>query len=369
MTNPYDSAAASSNEQSNMNILVPPVRMPASDQHCIALVGCGAIGRIQLYSYRQAGWNVALICDKDEAAACNARDEHFPNADITTDFQEVLKRDDITVVDLALHLDIRPEFVRQALLAGKHVLSQKPFVEKLSEGVELAQVAESQGVTLAVNQNGRWAPHFRALRTVIEGGHIGEVASADFSAYWAHDELVANHVLGKDPNLVLYDFAIHWFDLIAGLFPEHDAKSVYAITGKREGQLVEVPTMASVIIDYGSLQVTVNMRASARQEDSGYFHVNGSRGKVEIAGHSLGGDSLQVVTESGSTVIEVERDWFPHALIGSMADFLCAIENGEQPTAHPRSSLAGLSLCFAAMESAATGKPVDPAGVSTRYGL
>jgi len=370
MTNPYASDTSGSSATDNQfDIAIAPVPMPQSSEHRIALVGCGAIGKIQVYSYKQAGWNVVALCDHKEQAAIELRDEFFPDADVTTNYRDLLQRDDITLIDLALHLDIRPAIVREAILAGKHVMSQKPYVEKLAKGLELAELAETQGVTLAVNQNGRWAPHFRALRQVIEGGHIGELANLDFCAYWGHDLLLEDHVLGRDPDLVLYDFTIHWFDLIAGLLPNHTAKSVYAITGKRNGQVIPVPTLASIIIDFETVQVSINMRASARHENSGCFHVTGSRGMVSLDGASLGGRELKVVNDKGSATIAVEPDWFPHALIGSMADLLCAIENNESPNAHPRSSLTGLSLCFAAMQSAVTGLPVDPATVSARPGI
>ena len=49
--------------------------------------------------------------------------------------------------------------IETALAAGKHVLSQKPFVLDLDDGTRLADLADESGVVLAVNQNGRWAPH------------------------------------------------------------------------------------------------------------------------------------------------------------------------------------------------------------------
>ena len=369
MSNPYttpESGKAAAKRQ--LKLTVPPVPMPRSKAHRIALVGCGAIGKVQLGAYSDAGWNVVLLCDRNPPVVEAARAAYFPNADVVTDFKEVLARDDVTVVDLALHLDVRPRYVKEALLAGKHVMSQKPFVERISDGMALAQLAEDQGLLLAVNQNGRWAPHFRALREVVHGGHLGQVYAADFSTYWGHDQILESHVLGKDPNLLLYDFAIHWFDLIADLLPEAKAKSVYAVTGHREGQLIPVPTLASVIIGFDSAQVSISMRASARGEDSGYFHVAGPRGLAKYAGHSLGGEAIEVVNDAGQARVATSANWFPDALTGSMANLLCAIEAQEVPSAHPRSSLPGLQLCFAAMESAARGAPVDPASVEALPG-
>lgn len=344
------------------SLLAPRAELPTSDEHRIALVGCGGIGRLQLDAYRTAGWNVVMLCDANLGAAEAARDEFYPAAQVTDDFEAVLRDDGVTVVDLAVHTDIRPAMVRRALLVGKHVLSQKPYVESLEEGRELAELARRQGVVLAVNQNGRWAPHFAALRAVVDSGRLGDVVAADFAAYWPHDVHTEHHRLGQDPDLVLYDFAIHWFDLVGCLLPGRTARSVFASTASREGQLVPVPTIASVLIDYGDAHVTISMRASARHEDSGTAHVVGTLGSAVLSGTALGAPRVDIRAEQPEQV-EVSGSWFPDALIGSMSELLRAVESGGTPSTEPGSSLRGLELCFAAIHSARLGAPVDPVSV------
>lgn len=346
---------------------MPSHRMPTGD-HAIALVGCGGIGRLQLEAYRAAGWRVVVLCDSRPSAARALRDELYPEADVTSDYDAVLTRPDVEVVDLAVHTDIRPAMVRRAVEAGKHVMSQKPYVEDLAEGRELAELAVARGVRLAVNQNGRWAPHFHLLRSLVQGGALGTLVAADFAAYWPHDVHTEHHVLGQQRHLVLYDFAIHWFDLVATLFEGRTPLSVYSTVATRDGQLVPVPTLTQTVIDYGTAQVSVLMRASARGEDTGSYHVLGSGATAVLHGSALGGARATVISDRGTEAVEVEGSWFPDALIGSMADLLCAIEDGTAPSANAWSSLDGLALCFAAIESAETGRPVDPAHVRTLFG-
>ena len=71
----------------------------------------------------------------------------------------------------------RVGLIEAALRAGKHVLSQKPFVLDLEVGKRLAALAAERGLHLAVNQNGRWAPHFRYALQAVRAGLIGPVAS------------------------------------------------------------------------------------------------------------------------------------------------------------------------------------------------
>jgi predicted dehydrogenase len=100
----------------------------------MALVGCGGITKWHLTAYRSAGYNVVAFCDVDRARARLRRDEFYPEALATDDLQQVLSRDDIEVVDIATHPPERPALVEAALRAGKHVLSQKPFVIDLDVG-------------------------------------------------------------------------------------------------------------------------------------------------------------------------------------------------------------------------------------------
>ena len=73
----------------------------------------------------------------------------------------MLTRDDIEVVDIATHPHERVAHSSKAAIAAeKHVLSQKPFVIDLDDGEKLVDLADKNNVKLAVNQNGRWAPHF-----------------------------------------------------------------------------------------------------------------------------------------------------------------------------------------------------------------
>lgn len=351
------------NARESVDVTLPAVTMPDPARHGIGLVGCGAIAQLQLEAYRKAGWTVVALCDVRLDAAQRARDEYYPDAVVTSGYAELLAMPEVTVVDLAVHTDIRPGLVRAAIAAGKHVLSQKPFVEDLDEGAELARLAADAGVKLAVNQNGRWAPHFAVLRAAVDSGAIGDIVSADFAAYWPHDEHTQHHPLGRTRHLVLYDFAIHWFDLVNCVFAGRPAASVYTVMATRPGQLVAVPTLTTTVIDYGDAQVSIAMRASSRHEDLGGYHVQGTRGVLRHRGGALGGNTVQLIDASGERTIAAPGSWFPDGLIGSMADLLVSIEQGREPAARPESALGGLALCFAAIESAETGRPVDPAGV------
>src|SRR5690606_26326151 len=136
--------------------------------------------------------------------------------------------------------------IEAALQAGKHVLSQKPFVLDLDVGEHLADLADAHGLKLAVNQNGRWAPHFSYMRHAIDADIIGEIATVDFSLHWDHN-WVKDTVFNTIHHLVLYDFAIHWFDMACVFFGGREATRVSAAVQESPSQQASPPLLAHAI--------------------------------------------------------------------------------------------------------------------------
>ena len=129
----YALKAAAAAEVAAPELAYRPPR-PRAWRPRIALVGAGGIAAAHLAAYRAAGFEVAVICNRTLARAVARRDEFFPEAEATDDIARTLARDDIEVVDLTPHPAERLALIEAALAAGKHVLSQKPFVLDLDDG-------------------------------------------------------------------------------------------------------------------------------------------------------------------------------------------------------------------------------------------
>src|SRR5205823_14928752 len=127
---------------------------------------------------------VVALCDCVQERAQTRKKEFFPRAEVYEDYRELLKRDDIEVVDIATHPAQRAKLIPAALEARKHVLSQKPFVLDLDLGEKLCDFADKRGVKLAVNQNGRWSPQVAWTRLAIDAGLVGDVMAAHLSCHW-----------------------------------------------------------------------------------------------------------------------------------------------------------------------------------------
>ena len=327
----------------------------------IGIIGCGGISGMHLAAYRRAGYLVVALCDIDLARAEARRDEFFPSADVYDSPESLLSRDDIEIVDIATHVDVRPALVASALTHGRHVLSQKPFVRALADGDSLIALASEKNLQLSVNQNGRWAPHFAYLLSAVRVGLIGTVTSADFAAYWAHDVEFQHHpVFAQMHDLVLYDFGIHWFDVIARLFAGRAATRVTSTVRMTEGQLIPAPTSATALIDYEGAQVSVIFRAASHFDDFGSYRVEGTHGVISHEGAALGGPTVTVCTADGARAVDLEGDWWQNGMHGTMSELIGAVHSGVPADNTAANSLDGLRLCFAAIHSSRSDSPIDP---------
>ena len=346
---------------------VPDYLPPAVDaaRHPIALVGCGGISGLHLSAYRAAGFTVTALCDRTPEKARARRDEFFPGALATDSLDRLLADPNIDIIDVATHVNGRAEIISRALRAGKNVLSQKPFVRDLDEGAALVRLSAETGRLLAVNHNGRWAPHFAVALAAVARGDIGEVTSADFDVYWPHDRVVESEpAFATMFDLLVYDFGIHWFDVVAQLTTlSGDPASVFANAAIRRGQRIAAPTDLDVLMVYPTARAGIRFRGSAPRAESGSYRIEGTHGVIRHSGTSLGGESVLIDGAAGSVAVNLAGDWWSNGMTGTMAELMTAIDEQRQPRNSAQSSLPGLALCFAAMQSIRTQQPVDAGAV------
>jgi predicted dehydrogenase len=129
----------------------------------------------------------------------------FPTLDEA--LREVAADAALVVVPVAAHAAVS----EQALVAGLHVLVEKPFTETLAEARALEELARARGRVLMVNQNYRWFPAPRLARELLQEGAIGQLIACylDFHFYYGQGY---RYFFLEHP--LLCDMAIHHFDAL-----------------------------------------------------------------------------------------------------------------------------------------------------------
>ncbi len=328
----------------------------------IGLIGCGGISHHHLKAYVKAGFKVTALADLDKSRAIARRDDFYPEALATDDYRQILIDDSIEVVDITTHPLERAAIIAEALQAGKHVLSQKPFVLDLDVGKQLVELAAKHNRYLAVNQNGRWAPHFSYARLVANQGLIGSVFGAHLSCHWDH-RWVRGTPFEQVRHLVLYDYAIHWFDMLRCLLPGNTAQRVFASTARAPGQDLKPNLLAQAVIEFDSAQATLAFDACVPAGPQERTYLSGTEGSLYSVGSGNQEQTLTVRVPEGSWTPNLEGQWFPDGFHGTMGELLCAIEEKRPSVIDASDNLDSLALCFAAVASADSGLPIRPGQV------
>ena len=332
----------------------------------IGVIGAGGIVSAHLDAYRAANWTVAAICNRTRAKAAAKAQDYAPTARVTDRFEDILADPSIDVVDITPHPVDRLPIIEAALRAGKHVLSQKPFVLDLAEGQRLIDIARDCGVKLAINQNGRWAPHLSWMREAVRCGLIGDVVSVHCAVHWNHG-WIAGTPFEKIEDLILYDFGIHWFDFVRSVTGSR-AQSVVAMAGHALGQTAAAPLMAQVLIRLESGQASLVFDGAIPHGPRDTTYIAGTTGSLHSDGPDLGNQRVTLTTAEGRATPKLEGNWFNDGFRGAMGALLVAIEDDAEPANGAAENLHSLALAFAAIQSRRTGREVA-VGEATRLDL
>ena len=140
--------------------------------------------RVGLIGYGYAGktFHAPLIAavpalELAAVASSDAAKVHadWPGVAVHATPAELVARDDIDLVVIATPNDTHHPLARDALLAGRHVVVDKPFTVKLDDARELVTLARQRGRLLSVFHNRRWDGDFLTLRRLVADGALGRV--------------------------------------------------------------------------------------------------------------------------------------------------------------------------------------------------
>ncbi|MDE3124234.1 MAG: Gfo/Idh/MocA family oxidoreductase [Bacteroidota bacterium] len=116
-------------------------------------------------------------------------------------------------------------YAREALLAGKHVVLEKPITVTTAEALALKDLALQQQKIVCPYQNRRYNSDYLTTKRVIESGVLGQIVEMElrFDRYAPHLSSKAHKETGKPGTGVLYDLGSHLIDQALQLFGQPEA--------------------------------------------------------------------------------------------------------------------------------------------------
>jgi scyllo-inositol 2-dehydrogenase (NADP+) len=150
----------------------------------------------------------------------NLAQEIYPQVKTYRTLDEVLNDEAVELVIVNTPNATHYDYTKKALEAGKHVIVEKPFVVKASEGEELAALAKEKGLVLSPFQNRRWDSDFKTVKKVVDEEWLGRIVEAEFHFDRYKEELSPKqHKEIPGPGTgALYDLGAHILDQALSLF-------------------------------------------------------------------------------------------------------------------------------------------------------
>jgi predicted dehydrogenase len=355
-------------------------RLPRRKDWRIGCIGAGFIMRdCHLVAYRQAGFTPVAITSRHVENAQAVAAQH-QIARVHRNIDELLADPSIEILDVAVPPDMQADVIRQAAEHGDHlrgILAQKPLAMSVSDAKDVVERCRQAGITLAVNQNMRYDQSIRAMKDILNRGYLGEpvlgtiemraiphwmpwseklhslstfvmsIHHLDTFRYWfgTPDRVLAStrpdprtkftHTDGINLYILEYDNgcrATSWDDVWTGPAREGAQSDIYirwrieGTDGLARGTIgwPSYPARTPSTLDFTSLRLpSPSGRVAGVRAEPGYW--------------------LQP---------RWPEVWFPDAFVGTMAQLLCAVEDGTEPEIGGRDNIETIALCEAVYAAA-----------------
>lgn len=277
----------------------------------VGIVGTGFIGPAHLEGLRRNNIKVGGLAEATpELAQKKASELGIEKA--YPSMEAMLADPEINAVHLATPNHLHYPHAKAALLAGKHVICEKPLAMNTSESAELVRLAAEMHLVNAINFNLRFYPISQHARSLVQSGELGEIfiLQGSYLQDWLYLPTDWNWRL--EPGLggtlrAVADIGSHWLDLttfITGLRVESvmadfktfhpirkkPAKPVETFTGKLLtpadyiDQPIKTEDYASILLRYasGAHGVLTVSQVSAGRKNRLYYEIDGSKSAISF---------------------------------------------------------------------------------------
>ena len=333
----------------------------------VGIIGAGRIGRVHSESITKyvKGAEIKAISDvrvTDELKQW-AKDMGIPH--VYEDYKQILQDPEIAAVLVCSSTNTHAPISIEAARAGKHIFCEKPVDADVNRIKEVLAEVEKAGVKFQVGFNRRFDHNFKAIKTRVENGDIGEphlirVTSRD------PDAPPIEYV--KVSGGIFFDMTIHDFDMIRYLSGS-EVVEVYAagvvLVNPEIGKAGDIDTAVITLkLANGAIGVIDNSRKAVYGYDQ-RAEVFGSKGAVQTRNDT---DSTAVYSYEAGVIAEKPKYFFLERYMQSFADemacFVDSVVNDKPTLVNGNDGLQPVIIALAAKRSLDEGRPVKLAEIA-----
>ncbi len=272
------------------------------------VLGTGFIGPAHVEALRRIAGVEVVAIGSNEPERAEAIAQNFGIPKVYRGWEELIRDPGIDVVHNCTPNNLHFEINRAAILAGKHIVSEKPLTVTSKESAELLRLVNRHGTVNAVNFNYRFYPLVQHARALVQRGELGDVymVHGHYLQDWLFHDTDYNWRLEpmiSGASRAVADIGSHWCDLVqfatgqritkvfADLHTVHPkrlrpASQVETFKGKetaadRKAKPVRIATEDAAIVMFllegGARGVVTVSQVSAGRKNRQWFEIDGSR--------------------------------------------------------------------------------------------
>jgi len=258
-------------------------------------------------------------------------------------------------IDIATPPIAHLEMIDEASRRGIHVLCQKPVAESIEQLDEMIALSETRGIRFMVNENCRFQPWFRRIRSLVDEGTIGKPFYVGF--FSRHRGTMPelnfggqNLLFSGMERLVLLELGVHYIDTLRYLLGEPD--TIYAMTS-RVSDLVRGDDTAQVIASVGDARAVIDLSWASMPTDGisgvswGDYRLEGTGGSVRVTRDGV----LTVVTDAARWEERFPEDSEAIGYRNALEHFAKGLRTGASFETSGEETRKTMTYLFAAYES------------------
>jgi predicted dehydrogenase len=377
----------------------------------VGIVGYKFMGKAHSNGWRQAPKFFDMEVEPVLKAACGRNREqvktfadHWGWESIETDWQSLVKRDDIDIIDIAAPQYLHFPIAMEAAKHGKHIFCEKPLAMSVAEAKQMVAAADKAGIKHYINHNYRRCPAVMLAKRLIDEGKIGRIfhwrgaylqswiVDPEFPLTWHLQKRFAGSGPHGDLNSHSIDLArflvgdIKKVTCMTSQFikerplPDEAASGTFSgkVKGKQKGA-VTVEDAAFMLAEFengalGSFEAT---RFAPGRKNYNYFEIYGSKGSLIFDLERMNelkffSNSDPADAQGFRTILATENvhdympGWWPpghiigyeHEFVHAMVDFCRAIARNKNIEPNFHDGLKEMMVLEAGLRSAETGRQV-----------
>lgn len=254
-----------------------------------ALLSFGMSGQVfhAPFLHQHNGFEFYRVWERSKKLA----ESTYPGVKSSSTFEEILHDKEVELVIVNTPNSTHFAYAKKALLAGKHVIVEKPFTVYVNEAEELIQLAKENNLKLSVYHNRRYDSDYKAVKKVVDEKLLGQIVEAEFHFDRFKEEISPKvHKETPGPGTgALYDLGSHLIDQALQLFGMPDAVFADIRTVRK---VSKVDDYFEVLMYYPDLRVRLHSSYLVREPLPAYI-LHGTKGSFIKAKTDVQESALQ----------------------------------------------------------------------------